>query len=148
MKAPTRAYLACLVIGLSLAIASSSFGQRVQPVPLRENPYRDIGGSCIYGRDGKAVYAPAGVHCPDNTRRDVRAPAAKAGTTDKYPPAMRGELDRLLDDHEHLSREIAELRRAIEGRKQEAALEALDHITTKLRDHLLREERFLEGERG
>ena len=112
---------------------------------LKENPYRDPGGSCIYARDGKPVYVPAGLVCPDRSIHSERAPAAAAALIDKYPPAMREELDKLLGDHEHVSREIVELRRVIEEGKQKAALDAVDHIATTLRDHLVREERFFEA---
>ena len=136
------------VIFLS-GIAAESFAQQsrtrtIDPI-LRGNPKRDAGGSCVYDRDGKVVFAPEGKECRDRRNHLTETKQSDAGLVQGFPPAMRQELARLLGDHDHIADEIARLRHAIRNENRNVALQAAEKISTELIDHTAREERFLEG---
>ncbi len=59
-----------------------------------------------------------------------------------YPPALQGELAKLLGDHDHITQEIARLRQAVESQDREIALEAVDKLRAEVTDHRAREEQF------
>ena len=118
------AYITAGAAGLLLVgVATESFGQSArsstrEPV-LMGNPRRDAGGSCVYNKDGKVVFAPAGKHCPDATdhlsvQRNTDSPIVA-----RYNPAMQGEVNKLLGDHDHIAWEIARLRQAVESQNRE-----------------------------
>lgn len=127
-----------------LLLASSAVAQRETQAPVRANPYRDIGGSCVYGKQGEVLFAPRGARCADRT--DHLDATRSASTTDRFPglpPAFRGEANGLVTDHGHIANELDELRRAIARGKQEDALAISDELVGELREHLAREERFI-----
>ncbi len=149
MRSKTRILLSMVAAGLLLVgVATESLGQSGRAVTrepvLRGNPRRDAGGSCVYDKDGKVLYAPKGKHCPDATDHVSKPRGADSPIVASYPPAMRGELTKLLGDHNHIAQEIARLRQALESRNREVALEAVNRIGAEVTDHRAREERFLE----
>ncbi len=144
MRTKTRTILSILVAGLVLGFVIEAQAQRVTQPSLRGNPKRDIGGSCVYSKEGKVVFAPAGKNCPDATDHLSKPTNADSPILAGYPPAMREELAKLLGDHDHISQEISRLRQAVERRNREVALEAVDKIRAEVTDHRAREEVFFE----
>jgi len=63
--------LATLALGLAfgLATAREGVGQSLKP-----NVKHDVGGSCVYDRNGRVAHAPSGVRCPDRTDHLQPAP--------------------------------------------------------------------------
>jgi len=147
MRWTTRGRLWLLGGGLLMAAmaATPAAAQKIQEPRLRGNPNRMPGsGSCVYDRDGRAVFVPAGKTCPDKTEHLSRSPRKGTPLAAGYPPALRAELGRLLADHEHIAGEIARLRTAVERQDRRVALEATDRIRDELTQHKVREEQFLE----
>ena len=147
-----RLKIACITAGaaamLVVGVATESFGQNARSLTrqptLIGNPRRDAGGSCVYNKDGKVVFAPAGKHCPDATDHLSVPSTTDSPIVASYPPSMQGEVSRLLGDHDHIAWEIARLRQAIVSPNREIALEAADKIHEELTVHRAREERFIE----
>lgn len=135
-----------LALAATLAVATPSLGQRETSRSLRSNPYRDIGGSCVYGKQGEVLYAPKGAQCADKTDHlsTARKDAAATGRFQDLPPAFRPEASGLVADHSHIADELLELRQAIARNQKEGALAIADKLAGELNDHLTREERFLE----
>ena len=102
-----------VVVAFGLLLATPSIAQKVNATPLKWNPYRDMGGSCVYGAKGEVIHAPEGTVCPDKQKK----PATNTGTPDSplvsLPPALRTEAEALLTDHNHIATELERLRRAI-----------------------------------
>ncbi len=144
MRSNARIILSILSAGLVFGFATEALAQKVRQPALRGNPKRDIGGSCVYSRDGKVVFAPNGKHCPDGSDHLSKPTQADSPVVAAYPPAMRRELAELLGDHDHISLEITRLRKAVESRNQDVALDAVDRIRAEVTDHRAREERFFE----
>ena len=98
---------------------------------LKGNPYRDVGGSCVYGGKGELLHAPKGVSCP--TRED--APGGRASrTADEFaglPPELRSEANALISSHKHIADHLVELRRAIATNDETKGL-TLEEIETVL----------------
>ena len=134
--------LAIFVIQPTLAIAQLRGDMRGRRV--RDNYYRDIGGSCIYGRDGKVVYAPKGATCrtPDSSS-DTAAEDAPA-SLEKVPPELQSQVDQLIGQHERFAEALTQLLKRIEARKYKAAAKLLDGLKTDLADHERREEQLFE----
>lgn len=133
---------------LLMGVTTESLGQSRrsttrEPI-LRGNPYRDAGGSCVYGKDGKLVYAPKGKRCRDGSDHLGTAGDAQSPILAGYPPARRDDLAKLLSDYEHLVDEVARLRMAVDAGNRPVALEVADKIRSELTAHRAREERFLE----
>lgn len=143
---PTRLN-AGLALGFAalVAFAGPSFAQKETQSTLRSNPYRDIGGSCVYGKQGEVLFAPKGGHCPDRT--DHLSAARKATTTaDPFPglpPAYQTEARGLVSDHSHIADELDQLRQAIARSQKEDALAIADKLVGEMREHLAREEDFI-----
>ena len=152
MRSNARILLSGLAAGvLLLGLVTDSLGQgrsrgrsSTRDPVLKGNPWRDIGGSCVYDWDGKVVFAPNGATCRDATDHLTAAKPAEAPVLASYPPALRAELSKLLGDHDHLRQEISQARLAIKARNRELALAAVDKLGEELADHRVREERFLE----
>ncbi len=141
MRSKARILLPMLAAGLLLVgAAMESLGQSRERV-LIGNPYRDAGGSCVYDREGKVVFAPSGKHCPDATDHLSTSRKADSPIVASYPPGMRRKISKLLRDHEHIAQEIARLRQAVASQNREAALEAVDKIREEVTEHRGREER-------
>lgn len=136
----------CLSLFAALAFAPAALAQRENPASLRSNPYRDIGGSCVYGKQGEVLFAPKGSNCPDQS--DHLSQARKAATPQDpfpgLPPAYKAEADGLVSDHVHIADELDELRQAIARNQKESALAIADKLIGELREHLTREEGFID----
>lgn len=134
-----------ITFAMMLVVASSSHGQRETAGTLKSNPYRDIGGSCVLGKNGEVLYAPKGSKCQD--RVDHLAEARKgAGTSEQFgdlPPGFHPEASGLVSDHAHIANELAEVRRAIARNQKDEALALADKLIGELTDHLVREEKFI-----
>lgn len=140
---PERLHVVIAVI--ALAIALPAIAQKVRVPTLVENPYRDIGGSCVYGRQGELVYAPKGASC--GSRRDEEDSPSQTTTPDRWEnlaPALRAEMVALFEGHSHVAEELTRLRRAIAVGRTDDALQATDHVVQELTEQLAREERLLE----
>jgi len=150
MRSKLQIVLPVLAVGLLLlvGVATESLGQSRRSATrdpiLRGNPRRDAGGSCVYNKDGKVVFAPAGKNCPDATDHLSLPRTALPPVVASYPPAMRGELSKLLADHGHIDREIVRLQQAVGSQNRNAALESATKVREYFTDHRAREERFLE----
>ncbi len=133
-----------LAIGLTLLVPSLSAAQQVRPTPLRENPYRDSGGSCVYDRDGKLVHTPRGKTCRDLTDHfETLIADAPASLIEEFPPALRQDLRALFSDHTHIAEELARLRQTIQLGERAEALESADRVEAEVAAHRRREEELL-----
>lgn len=132
-----------IVVAIALLFATPSIAQKIQERPLQGNPYRDVGGSCVYGATGEVLYSPKGAVCKDR-REDLdpsdMTPEARLAS---LPPALRNEAQSLLADHNHIAEELARLRRAIATEGKKRALVAADRVIEELTRHHAREEKFL-----
>jgi len=134
------------MVSMVLVATLPAAAQKVRDPTLRGNPYRNIGGSCVYGGNGELLYAPRGAVCPDRQRRDPEASMAPAPAgSSEMAPALRAEMSALLEAHSHVAAELEKLRRAIaEGRKDDA-LEATSHVVRELSEQRAREARLFEA---
>lgn len=132
-------WIAAAVFGGFVTVAVGGFAQSVRDRPLQGNPYRDVGGSCVYGGKGELLHAPAGRKCPDRT-----APAAY---DDGHAASggVGGEVAGLLDTHEHFAKDVLAVRQAIEAGQKQRALDALDHLSAGLIQHWAREGQLLKS---
>ncbi len=132
-----------VVVAFGLLLATPSIAQKVNATPLKWNPYRDMGGSCVYGAKGEVIHAPEGTVCPDKQKK----PATNTGTPDSplvsLPPALRTEAEALLTDHNHIATELERLRRAIATERKKKALAEVDRVIEELTRHHDREDKFL-----
>ena len=149
MRSTTKIFVPAIAALILFTMVGDSVAQQRRattrdPV-LKGNPRRDAGGSCVYGRDGKVVFAPEGKDCRDKRDHLSELDTSESRIVDSFPPAMRPELSKLLSDHKHIASEVIRLRQAIRNQNQNEALEAADKITSELTDHTAREERFLEA---
>lgn len=131
---------------LIVLFATPSIAQKVNATPLKWNPYRDMGGSCVYGAKNELVYAPEGSDC--KARRDApksKAPEPEPKTSDlvSLPTDLRGEAESLLDEHTHIAKELAQLRRSIATEEKKYVLGAADRVIEELTRHYAREEQFI-----
>ncbi len=126
------------------ALAQQSRVRSIDPI-LRGNPKRDAGGSCVYDRNGRVVFSPAGKECRDRRNHLTELDTTGSDLVGDFPPAMRKELARLIADHDHIADEIARLRHAIRNENRNTALRAAEKVSAELTDHTAREERFLEN---
>ncbi|HEB89513.1 MAG TPA: hypothetical protein ENI85_08095 [Deltaproteobacteria bacterium] len=125
------------------ALAQQSRVRSIDPI-LRGNPKRDAGGSCVYDRDGRVVFSPAGKECRDRRNHLMDLDTARSDLMAEFPPEVKKELARLLADHDHIADEVARLRHVIRNEDRNAALRAAEKISAELTDHTVREERFME----
>ena len=134
---------------LLVFVATDTTAQRARSLSrdpvLRGNPKRDAGGSCVYDRDGKVVFAPAGKECRDRANHLVDRGDADSDLVGSFPPALQDDLSRLLGDHVHLSQEISRLRYLIREEGREEALKAAEKVSSEITEHTAREERFFEA---
>lgn len=131
-----------IVFVLVFFFAAPSIAQRVQAQPLRWNPYRDMGGSCVYGAKGEILHQPEGVTCKDRNAAAAHNPAVAKPTLVSLPTALRSEAESLLTDHDHIAIELARLRTAIATERKKKALLAADRVIKELMEHLSREAEF------
>ena len=138
---------ALLMIGVaSDSLARSSGHRGPNREPLRSgNLGRDAGGSCVYDKQGKVVFTPAGKHCRDASDHLSTAPRSDSPIIANYPAAVQSELGKLLGDYDHITQEIIRLRQAIVSRDHELALEVVDKIRDEAAEHGAREKRFFEA---
>lgn len=131
---------------LVVLFATPSIAQKVNATPLKWNPYRDQGGSCVYGANNELLHAPKGSDCKE--RRDVptsKAPEPEPNTSNlvSLPTDLRGEAESLLNEHTHIAKELAELRRSIATEEKKYVLGAADRVIEELARHYAREEKLL-----
>ena len=133
--------LSCLVFG---ALTASALAQAVTETPLRGNPYRQVGGSCVYWRNGELLNQPKGVVCPTQEK----APGASAqDSSEKFkglPPQLRAEANALVASHDHVAEHLIELRRAVALNDKTTAIAISDEIAKELIYHLAREQALFE----
>lgn len=138
-----RFRVSLIVVAFGFSLAAPAVAQRVNATPLRWNPYRDMGGSCVYGAKGEVIHSPEGTVCPDKQKK----PVSNTGTGDSplvsLPPALRTEAEALLTDHDHIAVELERLRRAIATERKKKALAEVDRVIAELTRHHDREDKFL-----
>lgn len=137
-----RFTVSLFVLGLVFLASAPSSAQRVQSQPLKWNPYRDMGGSCVYGAKGEILHQPEGVTCRDRKSTVPLNSASDESTLVSLPPALRTEAESLLADHDHIAVELARLRTAIEKKRKKDALRSADQVIKELTKHLSREAEF------
>lgn len=124
-------------------LAAPSAAQRVQETVLVENPSRDIGGSCVYGRSGELLFAPQGASCPQRQQPPASAtPSAERARP--APASLRAEAQALLVERERMDAELARVREAVAYEDRESAARVIDEALRTLARHLEREARLLE----
>jgi len=129
---------AALTAVLVLGIAAAATGQKVIERPLRGNPYRDAGGSCIYSGSGRLVFAPRGASCPElQTQQEAASSAPLSAEME------RGVRD-LLATYPHIADEIVKARNAVSANDHEGALKALDHVLGEVSASKAASERLVE----
>jgi len=139
-----KGHIAILALGILLAVATQSTAQKISPAQLRANPYRDGGGSCVYDREGRLVNSPEGKSCKDRT--DHLSETGLDGTSslaEGLPLALQQQLAQVLGEHEHISKELAELRTAIKSGSRAKALEHAVKVENEVAEHRRREEDFI-----
>lgn len=134
-----------LVIAFIVLAGIPAVGQQSAESELPGNPYRRAGGRCVYGKNGEVLYAPADARC-DGVEPPATgtAPASAGERFGGLPAALRAEASALIDSHEHVADDLAELRRAVANGDKATALDLSDEVVKELVDHLAREERFFE----
>ena len=141
-----RPWVACSISALLGLAALSAHAQKVREETIVENPYRDVGGSCLYGAHGELLHAPAGARCPKQEQPPASAAPTDAHAVSTAPPpeALRKEALALIDERAHLDVEMARLRDAAVYEDREEALRVTHAALAKLELHLAHEARFLE----
>lgn len=127
-----------------VAVALPAFSQQVREQILKANPYRDFGGSCVYGRNGELLHQPKGASCPS---KEEAPGAAAPGASDPFaglPPALRSEANALVASHDHVAGHLVELRRAAALNAKASVLALSDEMAKELIDHLAREQTLFE----
>jgi|GEM_PF-6278132 len=132
-----------VVAAMVLGLAPPGLAQRVRDPVLKGNPYRNVGGSCVYGRDGKLVFAPSRARCPAQQGTTADSPEARSSKK-SHSPQLRADMRSLLEDHAQVAQKLAELRRAVAKGQKTEALEASEHIARELSEHMVREKRLFE----
>ena len=140
--------LLLVALGSSPIDAQSSRSTGLTTTKLRDNPYRNAGGSCVYDRMGKLVHAPKGVDCVDGNEAPASASEehehSDSNLYDRHPlTEAQREVQELLQHHSQIAQELRMLRESIESKKRKASLARLDKITDELAMHLVREEALL-----
>jgi len=131
------------------ALGTPSLAQTVRDKIISENPSRTPGGSCMYGGDGKLIYAPQGAVCPEREQPPASpAPVGAASPAEqsalKRLDALRGEAAGVLAEREHLDVEFARLREALTYEDRETTQRIVDEVLRKFERHLEREARLLQ----
>jgi len=136
---------------VALAVPALASAQTVRNKILEENPNRTIGGSCIYGGDGRLIHAPHNVACPENEESPASmapdaapAPRTHAAAQPTIPQHARGEIAALLAERERLDVELAHVREAASYEDREAARRVVDESLRKIARHLENEARVLQ----
>jgi len=134
-----------LLIGVATDSSAQRASSRYRDPVLKGNPRRDAGGSCVYDRDGKVVFAPAGKVCRDRANHLLERGNADSDLVEAFPPRMQDDLSQLLNDHVHMAKEVARLRYMIREEERADALRAAEKVSAELTEHTAREERFFEA---
>ena len=146
LKRTAVGLIACVFF---IGVASDSVAQRSRSLSrdpvLRGNPKRDAGGSCVYDRDGKVVFAPAGKECRDRANHLVDKSDADSNLVGEFPPGLQDDLAMLLSDHVHMAQEVSRLRYLIREEGREDALRVAEKVSSEITEHTAREERFFEA---
>jgi hypothetical protein len=156
LRSATRSQFArgpalALIALAAFAAPALASAQTVRNKVLEENPNRTIGGSCIYGGDGRLIHAPHGVACreyeepPASIAPDAaQAPRPRAGAQPALPQQARAELAALLAERERLDVELAHVREAASYEDREAARRVVDESLRKIARHLENEARVIQ----
>ncbi len=145
-----RMHFSHLALLAAIALAAPALAQTVRERVITENPNRTVGGSCMYGGDGKLLHAPHGAECPEleqppASRAEDAAPVARAMP---HAPAMqpraREEIAALLAERERLDVELARVREAFAYEDREAARGVVEEALRKIARHLEHEARVLQ----
>jgi len=131
------------------ALAAPALAQTVRDKIINENPNRTPGGSCMYGGDGKLIYAPRGAVCPETEQppaslAPVSAAAPAEQSAAKRLDAQRREAAAVLAEREHLDVEFARLREALTYEDRETTQRIVDEVLRRFERHLEREARLLQ----
>ena len=131
--------LATLGLGLAFGLAVASEGVCGQV----DSPKRDVGGSCVYDREGHVVGNPVGVRCADRTEG---AGSAQGGdpVVKGLPESLQHDASALSADYGRLDEELAQLGQVLRSGDQKLALDALRRLTSDMLEHRRREESFLQ----
>jgi hypothetical protein len=135
-----QAFCALALLGAGSAPA---LAQPVRDKILTENPSRTPGGSCIYGADGKLIFAPRGSVCPQEAQPPASAASSAEGEVCDPPQALAAELSMLAKDRAHAAEQLARLREAAAYEDREAAQRVSQEALAQLALHLDREQRVL-----
>jgi len=145
---------------LWLALAAAAQAQEVRPHILGANAARGVSGACMYGGDGKLLFAPKGAVCPEreqppaslapsapqspSPRRTVGGEGVAAPRDDaSLTSTIRAEAAALFEERERLDVEIARAREALAYEDREAARRVVEAALAKITQHLEREARLL-----
>lgn len=123
-------------IGVAVPAASQPVRERI----LIENPYRNPGGSCIYGQQGQLVYAPVGTACP---AKETEGGGGGLPTAAVLTPEMGKRMRELFATHPHIADEIVAVRQAVEAGDRARALERIDHVLGEVSANKAAAERVL-----
>ena len=109
--------LAALALGLAFGLAMPLEGLCGQI----DSPKRDVGGSCVYDREGRVVGNPVGVRCADRTEG---AGAAQGGepASKGLPQPLQQDASALSRDFARIDDELAQLGQVIRSGDQKLAL--------------------------
>lgn len=118
---------------IACVLAAVASGQVIQQTPLRENPYRSPGGSCVYGGKGELLYAPPSASCPSRENQmQGRTDGIPSSLLEELPAATREGVRAFFKTHSHIGDEIIRARRAVENGDRSTALKALDHVLAEV----------------
>jgi hypothetical protein len=100
----------------------------------------------VYGKQGEVLFAPKGSNCADRSDHlsQARKEALPQDAFPGLPPSYKAEANGLVTDHVHIAGELGELRQAIAKNQKENALAIADKLVAELREHLTREEGFID----
>jgi hypothetical protein len=144
--------LAC--VSLWLMLAATANAQQPQTHIPGAPAAKGASGSCMYGGDGKLLFAPKGAACPERQQPPAslaETPVRESAPRQDAPPAkrnampaeLRAEAAALFEERERLDVELARVREAVAYEDREAARRVAEASLAKIARHLEREARLL-----
>ncbi len=143
MRIRDRLLQAFCALALLGAGSAPALAQPVREKILTENPSRTPGGSCIYGADGKLIFAPKGAVCPQEAQPPASAASNAEGEVCDPPQGLAADLAILAKDRARAAEQLTRLREAVAYEDREAALRVTQEVLGQLAAHLDREQRVL-----
>ena len=128
-----RSFAIALVLCLLSPCLASAQGGDFRGRKTKTNYFRQVGGSCIFGKDGTVIYAPAGATCPT-----VRNPSH--GLVERVPPSLEVKLDEYAHELFEIDEALGQLGESITGRDYTQAKRLLDRIRAQILSHQRKEE--------